>query len=282
MSKKKLIPIIAVVIIIFIGLIILLNLNNYKPKEIKTETTTTSVSTIPTEIVTEATTTYPPFVNGLSLKANEAKNINSETVGWIRISNTVIDYAVLRAKDNDFYINHDINKKPSDAGYVFMDYRCDFEKEIKLQSDNILMYGHNMYDGSMFSALKKYADDPSFYEQNPIVEVSSLYEDFQYKIFAFMLCNGAKGSDFEFWNYINFPRDYKKQTAEECFDEYIAKINDKSLVKTNVDVKFGDKFIALSTCNNGDLYDDTRFVVLARRVRPGEDLLSGVAGSVRK
>lgn len=284
MKNKKSIIAIASAVIVFIVVIVVYLTFGKKKEEPQVEvvpavTQVTTVTTVPvttTEVTT--TTTYPPFVNGLSLQAQEAKKTNPETVGWIRISNTVIDYPVVRHTDNDYYIDHDFYYRESAAGWVFMDYRCDMEADYT--TDNILMYGHNMADGSMFSDLKDYQRYESFYEENPIVEVSSLYADYQYKIFAFMLCNGVEGSDFEFWNYTIFSRNPAK--PQWSVSEYLSKIDDKSLITTNVDVNEDDDFLLLSTCNTGDTTDHTRFVVLARRVRPGEDAYEGTTGSVRR
>lgn len=248
--------------------------------EVTTAEETTIVTTVvpQTELVTEEpVTTYEPFVNGLSLRAQDAKLENSDTVGWIRISNTVIDYPVLQTNDNDYYIDKNFYRNPDRAGWVYMDFRCGISSEYF--TDNTLMYGHNMASGVMFSDLKNYERYEWFYGENPIIEVSSLTTDYQYKIFAFMPCNGAHGSDFEFWNYIFFSRE---KEPEWTVREYLQKIDEKSLVKTNVDIREDDKFLALSTCYGGDTSDPTRFVVLARMVRPGEDALEGTSGSVRR
>ncbi len=278
-KKKTIITIVAVIALFAIVAVVylILNKSDGQTEEPVITTGTEPVTTV-TTTVTEPVTTFEPFVNGLSLKAQEAYQSNSDTVGWIRIAGTVIDYALVKGSDNDFYIDHNFNKQPSNAGWTFMDYRCDFSENV--HTDNILLYGHNMADGSMFSDIKNYQRHEEFYEQSPIVEVSSLYADYQYKIFAFMLCNGLQGSDFEFWNYINFT--HNKKDPAWSVDEYLAKINDKSLITTNVDVRKDDEFLLLSTCNSGDTTDGTRFVVLARKVRPGEDALEGTTGSVRR
>ncbi len=241
-------------------------------------TSATAPATMPeTEAETEPVTTFPPFYNGLYLKAQEYKNYNSDTVGWIRISNTMIDYPVTRCGDNDYYIDHDFYGNYDEAGWVFMDFRCGIESDYF--SDNTLLYGHNWYTGIMFSDLKKYERNADFYEENPIIELSSLSQDYQYKIFAFMPCNGVHGSDFEFWNYIYFSGE---DDPEWSLREYLSRIDEKSLITTNVDIRDDDKFLALSTCYGGDTSDPTRFVVLARMVRPGEDPLEGTKDSVRK
>ncbi|MDO5560960.1 MAG: class B sortase [Oscillospiraceae bacterium] len=279
MKNKKIIAVIsgvAALLVIGIAAFIIFRPDDEVPLEVVTQTTSGTTTTPPVTTTEVVTTTYPPFVNGLSEKAQEAKASNSDTVGWIRISNTVIDYPVVQTSDNDYYVTNNFYEQPDPAGWVFMDFRSAIDQGYT--TDNILMYGHNMANGTMFSDLKKYLRDESFYESNPIVEVSSLTADYQYKIFAFMLCDGTSTSDFQFWNYVMF-----SDTDEEwSCDKYLSRINDKSLITTNVDVKKDDSFLLLSTCNTGDPNDGTRFVVLARRVRPGEEALAGTTGSSRR
>ncbi len=281
MDKKKTIIAVgaaAVAFAVAAGVVFL----NKKPEPVQEEiaesTTTVAETTVPvTEAETEPVTTFEPFVNGLSLKAQEYKGYNADTVGWIRIGGTIIDYPIVRTDNNDYYVDHDFYRNHDSAGWVFMDFRCGIESNYF--TDNTLLYGHNMASGVMFADLKDYERYEGFYEQNPIVEISSLTEDYRYKIFAFMPCNGAHGSDFEFWNYIFFSRE---KEPEWTLREYLSKIDEKSLITTNVDIREGDKFIALSTCYGGDTSDPTRFVVLARMVRPGEDPLEGTTGSIRR
>lgn len=279
MNKKKTIIAVSAAVAVFAVAAVAFVISRKPKNEIEiVPDVTTAVSTAPeTQPETEPVTTFAPFVNGLSLKAQEYKEMNSDTVGWIRISNTVIDYPVVRASDNDYYIDKDFDRNYDPAGWVFMDYRCGIEPEYF--TENTLLYGHNMASGVMFSDLKNYERYEDFYEQNPIVEVSSLTADYQFKIFAFMLCNGVHGSDFEFWNYIFFSRE---KEPEWTLKEYLSKIDDKSLITTNVDLREDDKYLALSTCYGGDTTDPTRFVVLARMVRPGEDPLEGTTGSIRR
>lgn len=282
--KKKIITISAIsatiLIIVIVAVVVIVKNNNPKPiaQEFITESSVpidTSVTTVPTtEETTEVTTTYPEFVNGLSEKAKEKVNQNSDTVGWIRISNTNIDYPITKTTDNDFYINHNFYKNPAAAGHTFMDFRNTFGEDEGGQSGDILIYGHNQADNTMFGCLRFYKNDTSFYEKNPIVEVSSLYRDYQYKIFSFIICDGSENTDFDYWNVINFPE-------EKDFNDFMTKVKAKQLIQTNVDVKYGDKILALSTCNSGSATDWNRFIVYARRVRPGEDAYEGTQGSVR-
>jgi len=195
------------------------------------------------------------------------KNSNADTRGWVGISNTNISYAFTQTDDNAFYLDHDFYGNESGAGWVFMDYRGTFDDNGQ-QSDVITLYGHNMANGSMFSTLKKYRDNPDFYETNPIITLSSSNGYKYYKIFAYMVCYGREGSDFEFWKYSDL-------SDPNTFYDYVNKAFNKSLIITGINVQYGDKIVALSTCNTGSSSNHDRFVVLARMVRDGEDIYEG-------
>lgn len=249
------------------------------------ETTTTTIATttsIETTTTTETTTTKEPLIqtaidysnisraslpNAYCEKVANLKNDNPDTRGWISISNTNINYAFTQTEDNSFYLDHDFYGNESHAGWVFMDFRNTFDDNGQ-QSDVVTLYGHNMANGSMFSTLKKYRDNSDFYEANPIITISSANGYKYYKIYAYMICNGLEGSDFEFWNYsdLSDPND---------FYYYVNKAFNKSLIITGVDVQYGDKLLTLSTCNTGSSTNHDRFVVLARMVRDGEDIYEG-------
>ena len=79
---------------------------------------------------------------------------NPNTVGWINVTNTNIDYPVVQAEDNDYYLNHSFNNSDNSAGWVFADANCD-TNDFK----NLIIYGHNRKDRSMFGSLKNVLDD---------------------------------------------------------------------------------------------------------------------------
>lgn len=286
MEKTKKIIIISATAVLVIACILVYVFVFGKEKEepVTVEITTTAETTVPvTETEAPETTTeepIPEYYSGLYLKAQEAHKINSDVVGWIRVSNTNVDYAILQTEDNDFYMERDINKQYSRDGYIFMDFRDIFGEDEKEHSDNLLIYGHNMANGSMFNTLHRYKQS-GFYQANPYIEVSSLYKDYQYKIYTCVLANGAAGSDFEFWNYVNFPME-QTGNAEAEFNDFKSKVDSHSIFTTGVDLKFGDDILSLSTCNSGSSTDHTRFVTIARRVRYGEDPAAGTAECVMK
>lgn len=208
------------------------------------------------------------FDNRLSDIAREMLEVNKDTAGWVKITNTPIDYPFLQklspaSEGNGFYLHKDIYGDYWFAGEIFIDYRNDFIDDSELSSDNVIFYGHNMLNGTMFAGLKNYRYDVScnFIRENPCVQVNTLYDEYDYKIVACMLCDGSSKSEFKYWTYRDF-------TDEAHFDEYISKINERTMIKTDVDVEYGDKFVTLSTCTSD--FEWGRLVVVARRVRPGE------------
>ena len=72
---------------------------------------------------------------------------NSNTIGWLMVPGTRIDYPVLQYTDNSYYLNHDFHHHYNTAGWIFMDYRN------KLDDQNIVIYGHHRRDGSMFGSM---------------------------------------------------------------------------------------------------------------------------------
>ena len=88
--------------------------------------------------------------------------INSDCIGWIRIDGTDIDYPVVQAADNTFYLHHNFNQESAICGAIFMDYRND----IDMTREHLILYGHQMKDGSMFKQLNGYKDK-DFYKEHP-------------------------------------------------------------------------------------------------------------------
>lgn len=85
------------------------------------------------------------------------QQINQEIVGWITMDDTQINYPIVQAKDNDYYLFRNYKGEDMRAGSIFMDYRND----VKSQNRNTILYGHRMKDGSMFGSLKKMLDEES-------------------------------------------------------------------------------------------------------------------------
>ncbi|MCZ0704646.1 SrtB family sortase [Natronobacillus azotifigens] len=92
---------------------------------------------------------------GVKYKTKSLVGINKDYVGWINIEDTTVDYPVVKTGDNEFYLSHNFYKQEDFAGAIFMDYRNSMDKLDK----NLILYGHNMKDGSMFGSLKNYLEE---------------------------------------------------------------------------------------------------------------------------
>ena len=193
---------------------------------------------------------------------------NSDIAGWVSIPDTALSYAVVQTENNTDYDRVDFYKKANNHGIPFVDFRVDQF----LPSTNTIIYGHNMGDGQMFGELMKYKT-LSFYKQHPIINYDSVYYEGVFKIFAFAICR-ADDEDFLYHNFIEPETDAQMR-------EWIAKIKERSLVNTTVDVVPGDILLTLSTCDysfrdeNGEQV--ARFALFARKLRPGESADVNVA-----
>ena len=109
------------------------------------------------------------------------KEQNNETVAWIKVNNTNVEYPVLRATNNSFYLNHSFDKSKNSAGWIFADYRNKFDGTDK----NIIIYGHNMRDDSMFGSLKNILNSAWYdNEENTNITLYTENEKSIYKVFS--------------------------------------------------------------------------------------------------
>ncbi|HHZ05846.1 MAG TPA: sortase [Clostridiales bacterium] len=188
---------------------------------------------------------------------------NTDMVGWITVSDTNINYPVMQSVDNpNFYLKHGFDKSYSDYGCPYIQENCD----VKLPSDNLIIYGHHMNNGSMFADLMKY-ESKDFFDSHKTVEFNTLTDKQSYEIVAVFKTVAYSQEGFRYYDFVN------ADTAEE-FDSYIAKCKALELYDIGIEAEYGDKLITLSTCeysrNNG------RMVVVAKLIT--EDGGSNVAG----
>lgn len=168
--------------------------------------------------------------------------INPDVVGWVKIKDTKIDYPVLQAKDNNYYLNHNIHRKHAKAGSIFMDYRNKRDRTDK----NTIIYGHHMKDGSMFKDLVKYKDK-DFLKAHPIIELDTLKKITKWEIFSMYVTD----TDFDY-NRTYF-------AGDEEYEVLLREIQSRSIFKTDIEVTKEDKILTLSTCTYE--FDNARFTV---------------------
>lgn len=200
---------------------------------------------------------------------DEMLKINPGFVGWIKVPNTNISLPVVKYSNNSYYLNHDFYKKYDYRGTVFMDYRNDPEN----LDANTILYGHNCYDGTMFSDLEKY-QDVEFYKTTPVIQFATKSGMQKWKVYAVFITNAKAEEDNGYiFNYI-----YPYMDGEN-FDGFINEVNKRRLYAPDVDINDDDNMLVLSTCIRSlDIYSkgtrtykaDARIVVLARRLRAGE------------
>lgn len=177
---------------------------------------------------------------------------NSDFVGWISIEGTKIDYPVMQTPDNpNFYLKHAFDKTYSDYGVPYVQEDCDLET-----SDSIVIYGHNMNNGTMFADLCKYEDE-AFYKEHRTIRFDTLFDFGEYEIVYVFKTVAYSDDGFKYYQFVDFEN-------EEDFNKYISKCGELALYDTGVTAEYGDKLVTVSTCEYSQT--DGRIVVVARKI----------------
>ena len=180
--------------------------------------------------------------------------LNNDTVGWISIADTKINYPVVQTVDTpNYYINHNFYKESSKYGAIYAAEHCDVE-----ESDNVVIYGHRMNDGSMFADLLKYKDK-TFYESHKYIRFDTLHSRQTYEIIAVFQIESVNSNNFDYHHFTRFQ-------AESQFNTFMSRIDLLELYDTGVEANYGDRLITLSTCEKN--YKNGRLVVVAKQIEP--------------
>lgn len=188
------------------------------------------------------------------LKLEELQKENEDIVAYIEIDGTNINYPVLQASDNDFYMKKNYKKEYSKDGAIFVDKDYNWEKP----STNLLIYGHNNSNGQMFCDLLKYKDE-SFYLEHPIIKFTTNKEEAEYEIIAVFRSRVYYKSEknvFRYYYFINAEN-------EEQFSNFVDNSKKNALYDTGKTAEYGDQLMTLSTCSYHT--EDGRFAVVAKK-----------------
>lgn len=175
-------------------------------------------------------------------KTNKAYNIdfkklkkqNSDAVAYLKVNNTEIDYVVVKGKDNDYYLNHDFKQNYNIAGWVFASY----QNKIDGTDKNIVIFGHNMKDGSMFGTMKNILNKKWYNnKKNLTIEFVTEKGTFYYKVFSIY---HVKPEDY----YINTDFNSDKE-----YEQFLKTIKNRSIKDFKIGITRKDKIITLSTCS---------------------------------
>lgn len=177
---------------------------------------------------------------------------NSDFVGWISIDGTNIDYPVMQTIDEpNYYLKRSFEKQYSDYGVPYVQENCDLGL-----SDNCVIYGHHMNNGSMFADLCKYERE-DFYNAHRTIRFDTLSGFGEYEIVAVFKTVAYSEQGFQYYHFV------AAESAAD-FDDYIAKCKALALYDTGVSAEYGDRLITLSTCEYSR--QNGRMVVVAKKI----------------
>lgn len=171
----------------------------------------------------------------LEVDFNELLAKNSDTVGWIQVKGTNINYPIVQTTDNSYYLNHAFDKTSNDAGWVFMDYRNDAVNF----NQNTILYAHSRLTGSMFGSLKNILES-SWYtnKNNHIIRLSTPTENTMWQVFSVYTI--PKESYYITPNF----------NSNEAYQEFLNTMKSRSEVEFSAEVNTNDKILTLSTCKD--------------------------------
>ena len=179
---------------------------------------------------------------------NELIKKNEDTVAWIQVNNTNINYPIVQTDNNDYYLTRSYDKSVNEAGWVFMDFRNSSD----LNNKNTIIYAHSRLDKTMFGSLSKVLK-PAWYQNkdNHIIKISTPTENSLWQIFSVYKIEAE--------NYY-ITTDFG---SENTYMEFLSTIKDRSKYDFDVTLNESDSIITLSTC-----YSDTeRTVVHAKKIK---------------
>ena len=190
--------------------------------------------------------------NSYKIDFKSLKEKNPDTVAYIKVNNTNIDYVVVQTTNNDYYLKHNFNKEYNIAGWVFMDYRNKLDGTDK----NIIIYGHNTKDNSMFDSLKNVlTKEWQTNKDNLIITLVTESKEYKYQVFS---------------TYEIKPEDYYITTNFKSTDNYtyfVNKISSRSNYNYKVELDKEDKILTLSSCLGEG---QTRVVLHAKLIEEDE------------
>ena len=176
------------------------------------------------------------------------KSENNDVVAYIKVNNTNIEYPIVKTSNNKFYLNHSFDKSKNSRGWIFADYKNKFDNTDK----NIVIYGHNMRDGSMFGSLKNILNE-EWYNNTENMNITFLTENgnYIYKVFSIYK---IESEDYYIKTDFSTDNEYQK---------FLNIIKERSIKNFDVKLNVDDKILTLSTCANNNKY---RVVLHAKKL----------------
>ena len=173
---------------------------------------------------------------------------NSDTVAWLRVDGTNIDYPVLQTEDNNYYLTHSFNGNYNSSGWIFADYR----NNLTTLDKNTIIYGHNRMNNTMFATLNNLTTDEWYNNKEWCIQLSTLTQNTLWQVFSVY-----KVPSETYYITTNF-------TDELVYQDFLNTILDRSYFDFETNLNFNDKILTLSTCTN---VNDGRLVVHAKLIK---------------
>lgn len=185
--------------------------------------------------------------NEYKIDFEKLKEINNQVVGWLKVNNTQIEYPVVQAEDNNYYLKRNLEKQYNVGGWIFADYKNKLDGTDK----NIVIYGHNMKDNSMFGSLENILNEEWYNnDENYIIDFITESEEQKYKVFSVYK---IEKEDY----YIN------TEFQNNEFEEFVETLKNRSIKDFNVEISLEDSILTLSTCAGNNKY---RVVLHAKKI----------------
>lgn len=252
--EKNFIPTIILTLSITTYLISIFILSRWYVQNERTKNFTSSLTSTPIinqEDITENTpdqyqdltsiipqeTTKPEILdmNYINVNLNYYIQKNSETVGWIQLNGTKVNYPIVQHSNNDYYLEHDFYKRQTNIGWIFGDYRNNFEDF----NNNTIIYGHNLINGSMFGSIPNLLNQNWFSNPNKqYIKLSTKTTNSIWQIFSVYKIEPTT-------DYLQ-----AKFNSTSAYQEFLNTIKNRSVHQFNIELNYTDKIITLSTCDN--------------------------------
>lgn len=182
----------------------------------------------------------------IDVDINKLKTFNPDTIGFIKVMGTNINYPFVQTLDNDYYLNRSYDKTYNNAGWIFLDYRNN-----EFNDKNTIIYGHGRINGTMFGSLKDTLKSSwQNNKDNYIIKISTEKENSIWQIFS--VYKIATTSDY-----------LETSFSDNEFESFINLIKGRSSYNFETNVTNEDKVLTLSTCYN----DNDKMVVHAKLIK---------------
>lgn len=254
--RKANVPLILVIVLLVGGMIFAgwqlgsIFLNYHRDRSAYSELASSAISALPAASgaggreaeAEEESEQYAVTRVPISVDWDYLHSINSEIVGWLYCPGTIINYPVVQASDNDFYLDHGFDRQTNNSGALFVDV----DSAEGIAQSNYIIYGHNMKDKSMFGSFQEYVNE-SYYRENPTMYYLTPNAAYRVDLFGAHVVEGTVD------NYPTF--------FSGSYQSYLDGVSDTFFWINRSAINTDYQMMTLSTCTSAQNYADARLVL---------------------